>query len=42
EQINPVLLKILNRLSDYFFVLSRYFNNNGQADVLWVPGKNRK
>lgn len=38
ENINPVLLKILNRLSDYFFVLSRHFNNDGQTDVLWVPG----
>ncbi|OUJ04147.1 cob(I)yrinic acid a,c-diamide adenosyltransferase [Acetobacter cibinongensis] len=38
DTINPVLLKILNRLSDYFFVLSRHFNNDGQTDVLWVPG----
>ena len=37
ESLNAVLLKILNRLSDYFFVLSRYFNNNGRADVLWQP-----
>lgn len=37
EPFNTVLLKILNRLSDYFFVLSRYFNNNGLSDVLWQP-----
>jgi cob(I)alamin adenosyltransferase len=37
ETLNPVLLKILNRLSDYFFVLARYFNQNGQADLLWQP-----
>ena len=37
ETINPVLLKILNRLSDYFFVLARYFNQNGQSDLLWQP-----
>ena len=37
EQINPVLVKILNRLSDYFFVLARYFNQDGKTDVLWRP-----
>ncbi len=31
----------LNRLSDFFFVASRYLNDKGTADVLWVPGKNR-
>lgn len=37
ETLNPVLLKILNRMSDYFFVLARYFNQNGQSDLLWQP-----
>lgn len=37
ERINPVLLKILNRLSDYFFVLARHFNHDGQSDVVWQP-----
>ena len=31
----------LNRLSDYFFVIGRTLNNNGQDDILWVPGQNR-
>ncbi|MEQ8657026.1 MAG: cob(I)yrinic acid a,c-diamide adenosyltransferase [Hyphomicrobiales bacterium] len=33
--------KYLNRLSDFLFVASRWTNNKGAADVLWVPGKNR-
>jgi cob(I)alamin adenosyltransferase len=36
----PALLYI-NRLSDFLFVASRYVNNKGAGDVLWVPGKNR-
>ncbi|NGP16351.1 cob(I)yrinic acid a,c-diamide adenosyltransferase [Devosia aurantiaca] len=35
---NHETLKYLNRLSDLLFVLSRVANNNGAADVLWVPG----
>ena len=43
ERVNPVLLKILNRLSDYFFVLARHFNHDGQTDVVWQPmAKNEK
>lgn len=38
EKINPVLVPILNRLSDYFFVLGRHLNDDGKADVLWKPG----
>ena len=38
---NPVAVKYLNRLSDWFFVASRIANNNGADDVLWVPGGNR-
>lgn len=41
EKINPAAVKYMNRLSDYFFVASRYLNNKGDEDVLWVPGKNR-
>lgn len=41
EQINPLVIKYLNRLSDWFFVASRAANNNGTKDVLWVPGANR-
>lgn len=41
EAINPVAVQYLNRLSDYLFVLARYLNDKGAADVLWVPGANR-
>lgn len=41
ETVNPVAIKYLNRLSDWFFVAARVANNNGEADVLWVPGANR-
>lgn len=41
ESVNPEVLKYLNRLSDLFFVLARYFNNKGQDDILWEPGKNK-
>jgi cob(I)alamin adenosyltransferase len=38
---NPVAVKYLNRLSDWFFVASRIANDGGRADVLWVPGASR-
>lgn len=41
EDINPVVVTYLNRLSDWFFVASRKANDNGAKDVLWVPGANR-
>jgi cob(I)alamin adenosyltransferase len=41
EQVNPNLIRYLNRLSDHLFVLSRVLNSNGAEDVLWVPGANR-
>lgn len=37
--INPTLVPLLNRLSDYFFVLARHLNANGQEDVVWQPGR---
>jgi cob(I)alamin adenosyltransferase len=39
--INEAVVIYLNRLSDLLFVLSRAANDDGKADVLWVPGKNR-
>ena len=42
ESVNPAVTIYLNRLSDYFFVLSRYVNNKGENDVLWQPGKSAK
>ncbi|MEP5760483.1 MAG: cob(I)yrinic acid a,c-diamide adenosyltransferase [Litoreibacter sp.] len=41
ETVNSAAIKYLNRLSDWFFVASRIANNDGKADVLWVPGANR-
>ncbi len=40
ETISSEALKYVNRLSDFLFVASRYVNDRGAADVLWVPGKN--
>ena len=41
EEINRHALTYLNRLSDWFFVAARIANDDGRADVLWVPGANR-
>lgn len=41
ESTNAAAVKYLNRLSDWFFVASRIANDDGRADVLWVPGANR-
>jgi cob(I)alamin adenosyltransferase len=41
EPVSEPALKYVNRLSDYFFVASRYVNDRGKSDVLWVPGQNR-
>lgn len=41
EPVNPAALRYLNRLSDHLFVLSRWLNDGGAGDVLWVPGANR-
>jgi cob(I)alamin adenosyltransferase len=41
EHVNPEGIKYINRVSDFLFVAARVVNDNGNADVLWVPGKNR-
>ncbi len=41
EGVTPAALKYVNRLSDFLFVASRYANDKGARDVLWVPGQNR-
>jgi cob(I)alamin adenosyltransferase len=41
EKVNPDAIKYINRLSDHLFVLARHLNDNGAADVLWVPGASR-
>jgi cob(I)alamin adenosyltransferase len=38
EEINPVLIRYLNRVSDHLFVLGRVLNANGANDILWHPG----
>ena len=42
EDINTEVLIYLNRLSDWFFVSARKYNDYGNNDILWVPSKNKK
>ena len=37
DATNPLTAKYLNRLSDLLFILSRIANDDGKADVKWVP-----
>ncbi|ESQ81239.1 cob(I)yrinic acid a,c-diamide adenosyltransferase [Asticcacaulis sp. YBE204] len=39
EPVSAEIVKYLNRLSDLLFVLARHANDQGRADVLWVPSK---
>ena len=41
ETVSGEAIKYINRLSDFLFVSARRLNDNGGADVLWIPGKNR-
>lgn len=41
ERVGSAAMKYINRLSDFLFVASRWVNDKGGKDVLWVPGKNR-
>lgn len=42
EHVNDGAIAYVNRLSDFFFVASRWVNAVArQGDVLWVPGKTR-
>ena len=41
EPVNPEAVHYINRLSDFLFVAARVMNDDGAADVLWVPGQNR-
>lgn len=41
DAVNPAAIAYINRLSDLLFVLARCCNQQGMADVKWVPGANR-
>ena len=41
EAVSVPALHYINRLSDFLFVAARIANDEGRADVLWVPGGNR-
>ena len=41
EPVSDAVVRYVNRLSDFLFVASRYVNDKGGSDVLWVPGQNR-
>jgi cob(I)alamin adenosyltransferase len=41
EHVASDALHYINRVSDFLFVAARIVNDDGKADVLWVPGKNR-
>ena len=43
EHVSEGAIAYVNRLSDFFFVASRWANaRSGAGDVLWVPGKTRQ
>jgi cob(I)alamin adenosyltransferase len=37
-EVNPVIRRYLNRLSDHLFVLARLLNADADPETLWVPG----
>lgn len=39
--VSEAALKFVNRLSDFFFVASRWVNARHDGDVLWQPGKSQ-
>ncbi len=41
EAVGADAIRYINRVSDFLFVAARAVNDDGQADVLWVPGQNR-
>ncbi len=41
ERVGAPALKYINRVSDFLFVASRWANDRGARDVLWVKGQNR-
>ena len=41
EEVSKAARAYVNRLSDLLFVASRFCNDKGARDVLWVPGQTR-
>lgn len=41
DAVNPSAMAYINRVSDFLFVAARWCNDQGKADVMWVPGENR-
>jgi cob(I)alamin adenosyltransferase len=41
EPVSDTAIKYINRLSDFFFVASRWANAKSVGDVLWIPGQTR-
>ena len=41
EKVSDEAIRYINRVSDLLFVAARAVNDNGAADVLWVPVENR-
>ncbi len=37
DDVNPEIVRYLNRLADYLFILSRYLNDEGTHDDVWAP-----
>lgn len=41
DTVGPQAIAYANRLSDHLFVLARWLNAKGTADVVWIPGGTR-
>lgn len=41
ENVGAQAIAYANRLSDHLFVMARWLNAKGSADILWIPGGNR-
>jgi len=41
EHVSDGAIAYINRLSDFFFVASRWANTKTTGDILWVPGQTR-